>query len=184
MVSRCSLYQLVCEIENVFSVLGASYTFSEEKWIEIKQAVLSERYVFSPLRFIVLPNDYPRDTFMHVLSVPDLPNVSFAVFAESEENVVFFALSRVLSIAFSSSFLENSLAFRPGKEGRKGFYGEVFRISSLQPPPISYIAWGFPLNDWFLDGWEKNSTPSVLLATDPFMGDEPAPPMISICFRC
>ncbi|KAL6956228.1 hypothetical protein U1Q18_041259 [Sarracenia purpurea var. burkii] len=54
------------------------------------------------------------------------------------------------------------------------------RISSLQP----HWAWGFPLNDWFLDGWEKNPTPSVLLATDPFMGDEPAPPMISICFRC
>ena len=127
MFSQCSLYQLSSEIDNVFSAFSQQYPFGEGKVSEIKQAVLSGTYVFSPLKFLVLPNDYPRTNFFHVFSVPDLPNVYFAVLAESEDNLVFIALSRVLSLTFDSYSLENSFAFRTAKEGRKGFYGEVLK---------------------------------------------------------
>ena len=124
MKTECSLQQLAFEVENVYNAFRCQYPFGDKEVNEIKKAILTRSYVLSPLRLVVLPIEFPKSKFLHVFTIPAMPNVYFVAIAESKDALVFIALSRVLSLTLDSygAFLEHSFALK-----KKG--GELMRFT-------------------------------------------------------
>lgn len=102
------------------------YSFGPDRAGEIQTAVLAGAYVFSPLRLEVFPKDHPKTGFFHTFSVPEYPDIFFAVRPEEEDGLVFMALARMLNLKFLSSlvFIEKSFGLRKHK-GFRDFDVEV-----------------------------------------------------------
>lgn len=127
MKTECSLQQLAFEVENVYNAFRCQYPFGDKEVNEIKKAILTRSYVLSPLRLVVLPIEFPKSKFLHVFTIPAMPNVYFVAIAESKDALVFIALSRVLSLTLDSygAFLEHSFALKKKGGGINAFYDEV-----------------------------------------------------------
>lgn len=102
----------------------------------IQKQIRSSSYVFSSLRLVVLPLDYPSDDFFQVLSIP-IPEIPFkcVLVPELKGELVFSALSRLIVQRFKndeSFFLPNSFGLQKGVEDRKAFIAELRSFSPVE----------------------------------------------------
>lgn len=79
---------LTNEIERTFRKLKDRFSFLEVEVNEMKKAVLTGSYSFSALRIVVLEKDDPLiRNFSLVVDLPGLPNHSFSIYVEPENEL-------------------------------------------------------------------------------------------------